>query len=359
MKLFNEYTLGDIKLNNRVVMAPMTRSRAIDNIPNELMAEYYGQRAAGGLLITEGTSPSPNGLGYPRIPGIFNQAQIDGWKLVTSAVHDKGGKIFLQIMHTGRIGHPNNLPEGGVVLGPSPIVAKGEMYTDSEGPKEHPVPKEMSKEDIDKAINEYAQAAKNAVEAGFDGVEIHAANGYLCDQFLNPGSNQRTDEYGGSYQNRARFTIEVAKKTVEAIGADKTGIRVSPYGAFNDLYPFDETEVEYEYLAQELNKLGLTYIHIVDHSAMGTPEVPESVKQKIRNAFDNTIIYSGGLDKEKAEQRLQGDDKGIAAFGRPYLANPDLVDRMKQDAELNQPDMDTFYTPGEKGYTDYPTMSAN
>lgn len=359
MKLFTEYTLGNTDLKNRVVMAPMTRSRAIDNIPNDLMAEYYAQRADGGLLITEGTSPSPNGLGYPRIPGIFNQAQVDGWKKTTKAVHDKGGKIFIQLMHTGRIGHTLNLPEGAELVAPSAIQAAGSMWTDQEGAKDHPTPKEMTKADIEQAQNEFVQASKNAIEAGFDGVEIHGANGYLCDQFLNPKSNQRTDEYGGSYQNRARFVIETAQKIADAIGADKTGIRVSPFGAFNDVAPFDETEEEYEYLAQELNKIGITYIHIVDHSSMGAPEVPASVKEKIRKAFDHTIIYSGGLDKNSAEEWLQKDEKSIAAFGKPYLANPDLVTRMKEDAPLNQPDMDTFYTPGEKGYTDYPTLSAN
>lgn len=359
MKLFSEYKLGDITLKNRMVMAPMTRSRAIDNIPNELMAEYYAQRAEAGLIITEGVAPSPNGLGYPRIPGAFSKEQTEAWKQVTKAVHDKGGKIFMQLMHTGRIGHPNNLPEGAEVVAPSAVTAKGEMYTDQEGPKEHPQPKEMSKEDILTAQDEFVNSAKNAIEAGFDGVELHGANGYLIEQFLNPGANQRTDEYGGTAENRSRFAIEAAKKTADAIGADKVGIRLSPHGAFNDLFPFEGTNEQYVQLAEELGKLNLAYIHIVDHSAMGTPEVPEQLKQDIRKAFGGTIIYSGGLDKDSGEERLQSDDNGLVAFGKPFLANPDLVTRYEKDAPLNEMDMNTFYTPGKEGYTDYPFYSDN
>lgn len=358
MKLFSEYKLGDITLKNRMVMAPMTRSRAIDNIPNELMAEYYGQRAEAGLIITEGVAPSPNGLGYPRIPGAFSKEQTEAWKQVADAVHAKGSKIFMQLMHTGRIGHPLNLPEGAEIVAPSAIVAKGEMYTDQEGPKEYPEPKEMTKEDIAQALDEYVLSSKNAIEAGFDGVELHGANGYLIEQFLNPGSNQRTDEYGGSAENRSRFAIEAAQKTVEAIGADKVGMRLSPYGAFNDVFPFEGTDEEYEYLAKELGKLNLAYIHIVDHSAMGTPEVPETIKQKIKDAFGGTIIYSGGLDKDSAEERLQKDD-GLVAFGKPFLANPDLPTRFEKNAPMNEMDMDTFYTPGKEGYTDYPFYNEN
>lgn len=359
MKLFEEYKLGTTTLKNRMVMAPMTRSRAINNIPNELMAEYYAQRAGAGLIITEGVAPSPNGLGYPRIPGAFNKEQVEGWKLVTQAVHDKGGKIFMQLMHTGRIGHPNNLPAGAEVVGPSAIVAKGEMYTDQEGALPHPTPKEMTAEDIDTAINEFVQAAKNAIEAGFDGVELHGANGYLIDQFINPGANQRTDNYGGSVENRARFAIEVAQKTAEAIGAEKVGIRLSPLGAFNDLYPFEGANEQFEYLAKELGKLNLVYLHVVDHSAMGAPEVPEELKLKMKKAFGGTFIYSGGLDKEAGEEKLQKDAHNLVAYGKPFLANPDLVTRYQEDAPLNEMDMNTFYTPGEQGYTDYPEYSKN
>lgn len=359
MKLFTEYQLGNTTLKNRIAMAPMTRSRAIDNIPNDIMAEYYALRADGGLLITEGVAPSPNGLGYPRIPGVYSDEQVAGWKKVADAVHAKGGKLFMQLMHTGRIGHPDNLPEGGEIIAPSPIVAKGEMYTDANGPQEHPTPREMTVADIKQTIQEYVQAAENAIKAGFDGVELHGANGYLIDQFINPGANQRTDDYGGSAEKRNRFVVEVAAAVVEAIGADKVGIRLSPYGAFNDLFPYDGAEEQYIQLAEELDKLHLVYIHLVDHSAMGAPEVPATVVSGIRNAYSGTLIYSGGLDKDSAEALLQKDDKSLVAFGRPYLANPDLVKRLATGAELNEPKFDTFYTPGEEGYLDYPLLSAN
>ena len=355
MKLFSEYQLGGMTLNNRVVMAPMTRSRAIDNIPNDLMAEYYGQRATAGLIITEGTAPSPNGLGYARIPGIFNDAQVAGWKKVTDAVHAKGGKIFIQLMHTGRVSHPANMPEGSEVVAPSAVGKTGEMYTDAHGPQPYPVAREMTLADIEHAQEEYVQASRNAIAAGFDGVELHGANGYLIDQFINTASNHREDAYGGSVEDRSRFAIEVAQKVAAAIGADKTGIRLSPYGAFNDMEIFDSLEDTFEYLAGELGKLGLTYIHIVDHSSMGAPEVKESVKTKIQNAFGGTIIASGGYDNATRAESTLNEGKGdLVAFGRPLLANPDLVHRLRNDLLLNAPDFDTFYTPGEKGYTDYP-----
>ncbi|WP_424961558.1 alkene reductase [Ekhidna sp.] len=356
--LFETNQLGGLTLKNKAVMAPMTRSRADKNhVPTAIMATYYGQRAGAGLIITEGTAPSPNGAGYPRIPGIYNQEQIEAWKPITKAVHDKGGKIFMQLMHTGRISHPLNLPEGAEVIAPSPIApANTEMYTDQEGIQKIPVAKEMTKEDIEEVIEEHVQAAKNAISAGFDGVELHGANGYLIEQFINPGSNRRTDEYGGAVEGRSKFVLEVASKTVDAIGADKVGIRLSPGGAFNDLNPFDGQEETYFYLAEKLKKLGLVYIHLVDHSSMGTPEVPKSLKEGIRNRFGGTIIISGGYDRSAAEKDLEDGLGHLVAFGRPFLANPDLIERMKQHADLNEPDFDTFYTPGEKGYTDYPEL---
>ncbi|HSH05250.1 MAG TPA: alkene reductase [Anaerolineae bacterium] len=354
MKLFTEFNLGSITLKNRIVMSPMTRSRAIDNIPNDMMAEYYALRANTGLIITEGTAPSPNGLGYPRIPGIFNQEQIEGWQKVTSAVHAQGGKIFLQIMHTGRIGHPDNMADDAEILGPSAIAAAGDMYTDKSGPQPHPTPRAMTIADIKQTQQEYVQAAQNAITAGFDGVELHGANGYLIDQFINPGTNQRSDEYGGSHQNRARFALEVAAQVADAIGPDRTGIRLSPYGVFNDVKLFDETEEAYEHLAAELGKLDLAYIHIVDHSSQGAPTVEPSVKRKIRDAFGGTIIASGGLTKDSAEAILQNDEAELTAFGTALLANPDLVYRFKHDLDLNTPDSNTFFTPGPEGYLDYP-----
>ena len=243
--IFSKTTLGTLALQNHLVMSPMTRNRATGNIPNELMAEYYAQRASAGLIITEGTSPSPNGLGYPRIPGIFSAEQVAGWKRITEAVHAKGAKIFVQLMHCGRIAHPLNLPRGARVLGPSAIAAAGEMYTDAEGMKQNAMPQAMTEADIKTTIEEFAQAAKNAVAAGFDGIELHGANGYLLEQFIRPNSNQRSDRYGGAIENRARFVLEVVDAVIKAIGKDKIGIRLSPFGVFNDMPLYDAMEADY------------------------------------------------------------------------------------------------------------------
>lgn len=354
MKLFTSFRLGNLELQNRVVMAPMTRSRAIGNIPNDLMAEHYGQRANAGLIITEGTAPTANGLGYPRIPGIYSEAQVQGWKKVTEAVHEKGGRIFIQLMHTGRVSHPLNMEAGTRIMSASAIVAEGNMYTDQEGNQPHPVPEEMSLEDIRTEQQGYVNAARNAIAAGFDGVELHGANGYLIEQFLNPASNQRTDSYGGSLENRNRFAVEVAQQVAEAIGAERVGIRLSPNGVFNGMAIFPEAQEQYVLLAKELAAVGLAYVHIVDHSSMGAPAVGDDMKDAIRAAFGGVIIVSGGLSAETAEQALQQGKGELAAFGRPYISNPDLVHRMKNGIALQDPDFSTFYTPGEKGYTDYP-----
>lgn len=356
-QLFAKATLGALTLQNHLVMAPMTRNRAIGNIPNELMAAYYAQRGSAGLIITEGTSPSPNGLGYPRIPGIFSTEQIAGWKLVTDAVHAKGAKIFIQLMHCGRIAHPINLPAGARVLGPSAVAAAGDIYTDAEGMKQNALPQDMAEADIKAAIEEFAQAAKNAIMAGFDGIELHSANGYLLEQFIRPNSNERKDGYGGTIKNRARFVLEVTDAAIKAIGKDKVGIRLSPYGVFNDMPLYDAMEADYAYLAQQLNARGLLYIHLLDHSAMGAPQVPASMKATFRNAFKGTLILAGGYDAALAESDLAAGKCDLIAVARPFLANPDLVARWKVGATVNVPDMDTFYTPGPKGYTDYPTLS--
>jgi len=356
-QLFSKATLGTLTLQNHLVMAPMTRNRAIGNVPNELMAEYYAQRGSAGLIITEGTSTSPNGLGYPRIPGIFSAAQVAGWKRVTDAVHAKGAKMFIQFMHCGRIGHPLNLPAGARVLGPSAIAAAGDMYTDAEGMKANAMPQAMTEADIRTAIEEFAKGAKNALAAGFDGVELHGANGYLLEQFIRPNSNQRTDRYGGSIENRARFVLEVADAVIKAIGKDKVGIRLSPFGVFNDMPLYDAMEADYAWLAQQLNARGLAYIHLVDHSSMGAPTVPASMKATFRSMFKGTLILSGGYDAARAESDLAAGKCDLVAVGKPFLANPDLVARWKTGAALNAPDMNTFYTPGAKGYTDYPVLS--
>ena len=355
--LFFSTKLGSLKLQNHLVMAPMTRSRAIGNIPNALMAEYYSQRGTAGLIITEGVSPSPNGLGYPRIPGIFSTEQIEGWKLVTTSAHAKGAMMFMQFMHCGRVAHPLNLPEGGRVLAPSAVVAAGDMYTDAEGMKQNAMPEAMTEADIRTAIAEFAQGAKNAIAAGFDGIELHAANGYLLEQFIRPNSNQRTDSYGGSIENRARFVLEVADAVIDAIGNDKVGIRLSPFGVFNDMPLYDAMESDYSFLAQQLNARELVYIHLVDHSSMGAPEVPDTMKAFFRSEFNGSLILSGGYDAARAESDLASGKCDLIAVGKPFLANPDLVERWKAGASLNEVDMNTLYTPGADGYTDYPTMA--
>ena len=356
--LYTPVTLGPLTLKNRLVMSPMTRNRATGNVPNDLMAQYYAQRASAGLIVTEGTSPSPNGLGYPRIPGIFSAAQVAGWKHIAEAVHVHGAKMFVQLMHTGRIGHPLNLPAGARLLAPSAVAAAGDMYTDAEGMKPHPVPTAMTEADIRAAVAEYAQAAGNAIAAGMDGVELHAANGYLLEQFIRPNTNVRTDRYGGSIENRARFVLEVAEAAIAAIGKDRVGIRLSPYGVFNDMPLYDSIESDYAWLAERLNALGLVYVHLVDHSPMGAPVVPDSIKQTFRARFRRTLILSGGYDAQRAEIDLAAGRADLIAVGRPFLANPDLVTRWQTGATVNAPKMETFYTPGPQGYTDYPSLTA-
>jgi N-ethylmaleimide reductase len=361
-KLFSEATLGSLTLANHIVMAPMTRSRAIGNIPNDMIAEYYAQRASAGLIITEGTSPSPNGLGYARIPGIYSAEQIEGWKKTTSAVHAKGGKIFIQLMHTGRISHGANMPEGAEIIAPSSVAAAGDMWTDSEGMVPNATPREMTTADIKASIQEFVQAGKNAVEAGFDGIELHGANGYLIEQFLSARSNQRTDEYGGSVENRARFLLEIAAGSIAAIGADKVALRLSPFGAAGDLLPHaDDNHDLYVYLASKLNELGLVYLHLVDHSGMGAPAVPAATVDAIRELFKGTLILCGSYTANSAEADLESGKADLIAFGRPFIANPDLVERLKTGAELAQFDPATLYAPSingfEEGYIDYPALT--
>ncbi|MEM6515115.1 MAG: alkene reductase [Bacteroidota bacterium] len=271
MNLYESFHLGNTTLKNRIVMAPMTRSRAIDNIPNDLMKTYYSQRAGAGLIISEGTSPSPNGLGYPRIPGAYTPAMVDGWAEIAKGVQANGGKFFVQLMHCGRITAKENMPENSTTLAPSAVKADGKMYTDEKGEVKHETPTAMTIEDIERAQKEFVDCSENLLRAGVDGVELHAANGYLLYQFLNPKSNLREDDYGGSFKNRARFVIETAKKVVSAVGADKVGMRFSPYGAMNDVNPyFEDLEEMYLYLASELRALDIAYVHVVDHrEAMG------------------------------------------------------------------------------------------
>lgn len=352
-RTLSPYSKGALQLKNHLVMAPMTRSRAIDNLPNALMAEYYSQRSGAGLIITEGTSPAPEGLGYPRIPGIYSPQQIEGWKQVTAGVHAAGAKIFLQLMHTGRIGNVDNLPPGATVVGPSAIRAAGQIYTDKSGMQEFPIPKELTTQEVEQLIETHVKAAQNAISAGFDGVELHGANGYLIEQFLNPNSNTRVDEYGGTMEGRARMAVATARQVAAAIGAGKLGIRFSPFNTFNDQRPYPETEVHatYHYLAQEMDKLGLAYVHIPV-----SPKIPEKTLHVIRQSFRGAIIQCGALTPETAEAALHGSFADLVAFGKSFLANPDLDSRIATDQPLNEPDVKTFYSPGAKGYTDYPVL---
>jgi N-ethylmaleimide reductase len=358
--LFDTYQLGGIlKLSNRIVMAPMTRSRAVDNnTPNKLMAEYYGQRAAAGLIITEGTSPSPNGLGYSRIPGLYNDQHVAGWKLITDTVHNKGGKIFIQLMHCGRVVHQDNLPPGAKCVAPSGDICPGEMWSDKAMAKlPHTTPHVLEESEIYPIVEEFANSAKLAIKAGFDGLELHAANGYLLEQFLNPNVNKRTDAYGKDAAGRNRFTLEVAKACVAAIGAKKVGIRISPQGVFNGTGDFPGLEDQYLSLVRQLSDLGLAYLHVVDHSAMGAPPVSVDLKKNLRAAFSGTYIATGGFDGTSGEETVENKTADLIGFGRPFISNPDLVERIKKGVALAKPIMNTFYTADEKGYTDYPTAT--
>jgi N-ethylmaleimide reductase len=338
--LFDPFSARGLTFSNRMVMAPLTRSRAVDaNTPNALMADYYAQRAAAGLIVTEGTSPSPNGLGYARIPGLF-----------------KGGRIFVQLMHTGRVSHVANLPAGAEVIGPTSAPCPGEMYTDSLGLQPFSPPRAMTAADIAQVVGEFAQSARLALEAGFDGIELHGANGYLIEQFLNPLVNTRTDSYAVGAAGRNALAVAIARATVSAIGADRVGIRLSPYGVFNGTGEFPDVRAQYVALAAELSALDLLYLHLVDHSSMGAPPVPADFKRQLRESFRGLFILSGGFDRDSAEAALVERRADLVAFGRPFLANPDLVKRFSRGAPLNAPDPSTFYTPGPTGYTDYPSL---
>jgi N-ethylmaleimide reductase len=356
--LFQPFPLGPLTLRNRIVMAPMTRNRAdASHLPTPIMAEYYGQRASVGLIITEGVAPSPNGAGYARIPGMYNAEQVAAWRPITDAVHSRGGRIFLQMMHTGRASHVANLPAGAIVVGPADAAMPGEIWTDASGMQAPSTPHALTDAEIQAAIAEFARSASLAIEAGFDGVEIHGANGYLVEQFLNANVNTRTDAWGGSPAARNRFALEVTRAVVAAIGAERVGIRLSPFGAFNATGAFDGVEAQFLDLAKSLGELKLAYLHLVDHSSMGAPAIEATFKSAMRAAFGGVFIGSGGLDKAQAEQLLADGKADLVAFGRAVLANPDFVERLAADQPLNAPDFTTFYSPGEKGYTDYPAMA--
>ncbi len=354
--LMDPYRLGKMNLKNRIVMAPMTRSRAIGAIPTEAMAMYYQQRASAGLLIAEGTSPSPHGLGYENMPGLFNETQVQAWKRVTYAVHNKGSKIFVQLLHTGRIAHPGNLPPEGRVLSASAVAAKGQIHT-SKGLKNYPIPEEMTTEDIKSTIQEFVAAAENAVRAGFDGVELHAGHGYLIEQFLHPATNQRTDEYGGSMENRCRFVLELASEVCKAIGKEKVGIRFSPYSQLNDLPLYDEMDSTYVYLTKQMEHLEILYLH-ADQVQANSPQPNPFLLENMRRSFDGSFILCGGYSKETGESDIIMDKADLIAFGKAFISHPDLVERIENNWPLDQKiDYVHLYSSGEEGYIDYPAYS--
>ena len=352
--LFQPLSAGPLSLRNRIAMAPMTRSRAPGNVPNADMRNYYRQRNGAGMVITEGTSPSPEGLGYARIPGLFNAQQAAGWGDIASAVHEGGAKLVIQLMHTGRVGHPENLPAGTTLIGPSAVVAAGQMWTDAAGMQPHPIPKAMDDADLTRVRDDYAKAARLAVAAGVDGIELHAANGYLLAQFLNPKSNVREDRYGGSAENRRRFVLEVVDAVANAIGADRVGIRISPFNTFNDLasgYPDEEADTLA--LVRELAARKLGYLHLIS-----TPgSVPDSTVQGVRAAFPGVLMLAGNFDRDRAEAALADGSADLVAFARDFIANPDLPERMREDWPLASFDATKLYTPGVQGYSDYPAYA--
>lgn len=347
MQLFTTFSLGRMTLPNRIVMAPMTRSRAIGNIPNALMREYYAQRASAGLIITEGTAPAANGLGYARIPGVYSAEQQAGWRDVVDGVHAAGGRIALQLMHVGRVAHELNLPAGARVVAPSAVQAQGSMYTDAKGPQPMAQPKAMSEAELGEARQSYVEAARAAIAVGFDAVELHGANGYLLEQFLSPHTNRREDAYGGSVENRSRFVREVVEATAAAIGADRLGIRLSPYNTFNDLVVYDEVDAQYRDVASSLR--GLLYVHLVRNPHAGFPATAAAVRER----FGGPIILNGGFTAAAAEEALAAGQAELISFGRPFIGNPDAVARFQSGAELTAANPATFYTPGSEGYTDY------
>jgi N-ethylmaleimide reductase len=354
-KLFTPAKIGNTNVKNRVVMAPLIRFGAIENSPNEPMKVFYAQSKKAGLIISEGTSPSPNGQGYAHMPGIFSlQNQGEDWEKITSSVHVDGGKIFVLLMHTGRISHRLNMPDGAQILAPSAVKAIGQIWTDSKMMQDFPIPKEMTNEDLIHTKLEFVAAAKNALDIGFDGVELDAANGYLLEQFLSPVTNIRTDSFGGSIENRCKFVLEVVKKVAEAIGKERTGICLSPYSVESNMPQYPEIYSTYIYLVKQLNKIGIAYIHLVDNSSMGTSIAQTELQKQIRNIFKNTIIIPGSYDKERAEADLENGLGDLVSFEKPFIDNPDWVERFENDCSLLQDiRINLFYSANEKGYTDH------
>ncbi|MTH98982.1 alkene reductase [Roseibium sp. RKSG952] len=357
-KLFSPIKAGAIDLKNRIVMAPLTRNRARaeDDAPYEIHAEYYAQRASAGLIITEASQISPQGKGYAWTPGIYSDAQVAGWKKVTEAVHARGGKIVIQLWHVGRISHPVLQPGGADPVAPSAISANSKSF-DGENFIDTTKPRALETGEIAGIVEDYRKAAANAREAGFDGVEIHAANGYLIDQFLKDGSNKRTDAYGGSVENRLRFLKEVVEAVTGELGADRVGIRLSPYSNANNITDSNPQET-FVNAIDLLNRYGLAYLHLVEGQTGGPRDVPEGADlSDLYKRFDGVKMGNNGYDRDLAVNRVEGGDVDLVAFGRPYISNPDLVERLAQNASLNPWDQSTFYGGGREGYTDYPVLT--
>ncbi|TYZ13533.1 alkene reductase [Hymenobacter lutimineralis] len=356
-KIFSSFQLGATQLPNRMVMAPMTRSRATNaaNVPTNSVVTYYEQRASAGLIITEGSQVSAQGVGYINTPGIYTEEQVAGWKRVTDAVHAAGGRIFVQLWHVGRVSHPA-FHGGELPVAPSAIKPEGVKAFTGQGFEEIPTPRALELNEIAGVVDQFRQAARNAKRAGFDGAEIHGANGYLLDQFLQDGSNQRTDEYGGSVENRARFVLEVVQAVVDELGADRVGIRFSPQGS-SSIQDSDPVAT-FSYVTEQLNRFGLAYVHVIEAlpgHPMATPGAP-AVAAHLRKIFNGAFILNGGYTQQTAEEALANNEADLIAFGVPFIANPDLVERFQQGAALNAPDFSTFYVPGDKGYIDYPSL---
>ena len=355
--LFDPVEMRDLQLRNRMVMAPLTRGRAgPQRTANALMAEYYAQRAEAGLIIAEATAISPQGYGWVGSPGIYTPAHVTGWRGVTDAVHARGGRIFLQLWHMGRVSHPDFL-EGATPVGPSAIQPTGESYTPA-GRKAYVMPRALTRAEIASTVRDYAQAAVRAREAGFDGVEIHAANGYLIDQFIRDGSNRRDDDYGGSLANRLRFLIEVVEAVTQSWSAARIGVRLSPTNSYNDMSDRQPAQT-FTQVARELKRFGLAYLHVVEQLTPQLRDKPETrIAPLLRAAFDGTFILNGGYDAQAGTAALSAGEAGLIAYGRFFLSNPDLVERFRSGAALNKADISTFYTDGAKGYTDYPRLKA-
>ncbi|MRX38645.1 alkene reductase [Flavobacterium sp. LC2016-23] len=361
-KLFSEYKLGDLTLKNRIVMAPMTRGRATNPelMATDLMATYYKQRASAGLIITEGCWVSPDAIGYINVPGIYTDNQTKAWSNVVDAVHDAGGKIFLQISHVGSVSHPDHL-NGKLPLGPSAINPNEQTYT-PDGFKDTLVPLEMTVEDIKGIIEDFRTASLNAKKAGFDGVEIHGAHVYLFPEFLSSETNKRTDSYGGSAENRSRFVIELLEAVTSVWGKGRVGLKISPATSSGTLKPNADTEPTFRYLAQALNQFDLAYLHVLGpmESVADTPaEAFQDVASYFRPLYNGTLMIGGGLDSEKGEKLLRSGNADLIAFGLPFIANPDLVERYRTGAALSLPNTDLLYTGGVEGYTDYETFKEN